>query len=335
MTTTQTKPVAHNGKSRPSASRQIPVRRLEVDLREAEFDRWIVPNDPIFSHLLAVLSAVFPPGEDFFVASVRMNKDAIGDNERLQAQVKAFIGQEAMHSREHQRINGVLDGLGHRTARAEKNLRSLCNNLLKLRPKTLPLAMTAAAEHLTGLFAEVALGSEMTRQTLFSHPDIESLITWHALEELEHKNVAFDVLGETNSGYVIRIGGFVFTLVFLAGFVIIELGRNLWEDRDEIGREELATFRHNFPRQTLISGWFVRQTLRYLRPGFHPDDIETDHMIEEWREKLSAKTTITAGMGAAKSKNAAARAAAAKAAAAKRSGGSKAGPVNGSKKSAD
>lgn len=308
MTTTQSRPIAANGKSRPSAQRQIPVRRLDVELREADLDRWIVPNDPIFSHLLAVLSAVFPPGEDFFVASVRMNKDAIDpDDERLKAQVKAFIGQEAMHSREHLRINGVLDGLGHRTARAEKNLRVLCNNLLKLRPKTLPLAMTAAAEHLTGLFAETALGSEMTRQTLFSQPDIESLITWHALEELEHKNVAFDVLAETNSGYVIRMGGFVFTLVFLAGFVVIELGRNLWEDRGEIGREELKTFRHNFPRQTLLSGWAVRQLLKYMRPGFHPDDIETDHLIEEWRETLSAKTTITAGMGSAKAKAAGAK----------------------------
>lgn len=327
MTTTQTRPAARNGKARPSATRQIPVRRLDVELKDAELDRWIVPNDPIFSHLLAVLSAVFPPGEDFFVASVRMNKDAIGDDEHLKAQVKAFIGQEAMHSREHMRINSVLDELGHRTARAEKNLRILCNNLLKLRPKTLPLAMTAAAEHLTGLFAEAALGSEMTRQTLFSQPDIESLITWHALEELEHKNVAFDVLAKTDSGYVIRIGGYVLTLAFLAGFVVIELGRNLWEDREHIGREELATFRHNFPRQTLLSRWSVTQALKYLRPGFHPDDIPTDHMIEEWREKLSKKTTITAGMGRSRSKGAA-KSSAAKAAAAK-SSSAKAAASNG------
>lgn len=297
MTTTQSAPRTRNGHARPSATRTIPVRRLDVDMNAVEIDRWLVPEDPIFSNLLATLSAVFPRGEDFFVATVRANKDAIGDDEHLKAQVKAFIGQESMHGREHRRINVVLDEQGYHTARAERGLDHILNVLLKLKPKTLPLAVTAAAEHLTGIFAESALGSPQTRETLFGHPEIQSLITWHALEELEHKNVAFDVLEKTNSGYVIRMGGFVITIVVLGGYVVFETARGVFDDRRSITPSRYLRHLRNIPRQTLISAWSVRQLVKYLRPGFHPDDIETDHMIEEWRTVLSEKTTITAGAG--------------------------------------
>ncbi|MCB1255524.1 MAG: metal-dependent hydrolase [Microthrixaceae bacterium] len=303
MTTAQSAPKTRNGTARPSAQRTIPVRRLDVDMNSVEINRWIVPEDPIFSNLLATLSAVFPRGEDFFVATVRANKDAVGDDEILKAQVKAFIGQEAMHGREHRRINVVLDEQGYRTARAERGIDAILNMLIKLKPKTLPLAVTAAAEHLTGIFAESALGSAATRETLFSHPEIQSLITWHALEELEHKNVAFDVLEKSNSGYVIRVGGFAITIVVLGGYVVFETARCVFNDRRSLTPARYLKHLRNIPRQNLISPWSVRQLVKYVRPGFHPDDIETDYLIEEWRTVLSEKTTITAGVGKTRDKS--------------------------------
>ncbi|MGB3409918.1 MAG: metal-dependent hydrolase [Microthrixaceae bacterium] len=129
MTETMTEPATSAApiaaELRPSTSRQIPVRQLQTNPSEVTTD-WIVPGDPIFSHLLATLSAVFPKGEDFFVASVRRNRDAV-------------------------------------------------------------------AEHFTGLLAEAVLDHEPTRHILFGQESIEPLMSWHALEELEHKNVAFDV----------------------------------------------------------------------------------------------------------------------------------------------
>ncbi|MEI2639057.1 MAG: metal-dependent hydrolase [Microthrixaceae bacterium] len=297
MTAIQEAKLTRNGHDRHSATRDIPVRRLDVDMENADLPRWIVDEDPIFSNLLAVLSAVFPRGEDFFVATVRANKDVVGDDEVLKAQVKAFIGQEAMHGREHRRINKSLDSIGYHTTRAEASIDKVLNAVFKIKPKTLPLAVTAAAEHLTGLFAESALGSKMTRDTLFNVPDVQSLITWHALEELEHKNVAFDVLAKTESGYVIRMGGFVITLVFLGGCVVVETVRGVWDDRAELNLKRYRTHLRNLRHQTLLSPWAVRQLFKYVRPGFHPDDIETNYMIEEWRTVLADRTTITAGAG--------------------------------------
>jgi hypothetical protein len=280
--------------TRPSAQRTIPVRRLDVGLRHADVDRWIVKDDPIFSHFVATLSAVFPRGEEFFVSTVREHRAACADDLVLKAQVKGFIGQEAMHGREHRQLNARLDELGYYTADAEKAIDRAVSAVLRLRPRTLPLAVTAAAEHLTGIFAEVALDDPRSRRVLFAHPDIEALITWHALEELEHKNVAFDVLRRAGGGYVVRVLGFAVTLTILGGSVVGSWLRARARDRRHIGPAERRRFLRNLHRQKLLSFWSLGRLVRYLRPGFHPDDMATDHLVEDWRRRLADRTTETA-----------------------------------------
>jgi predicted metal-dependent hydrolase len=279
--------------TRPSAQRTIPVRRLDVDLRHADVDRWTVKGDPIFSHFVTTLSAVFPRGEEFFVATVREHRGVCADDPVLKAQVKGFIGQEAMHGREHRRLNDRLAELGYYTADAEKAIDRAVSGILRLRPRTLPLAVTAAAEHLTGIFAEVVLDDQISREVLFGHPDIQSLVTWHALEELEHKNVAFDVLQRAGGGYVVRALGFFLTITVLGGSVVGSWARARIRDRRHIGPVERRRFLKNLRRQKLLSLWSLRRLFRYLRPGFHPDDMNTDHLVAEWRERLAGRTTAT------------------------------------------
>jgi len=277
--------------SRPSAIRDIPVRRLRHDQADYDLDRWVVPGDPIFSHFLAILSAVFPKGEEFFVASVRRHRDAVADDPMLKEQVKGFIGQEAMHSREHRRLNERLAGLGYRMARADRTIGVLVDSIYKIPPSTLPIAATAAAEHYTGLLAEAVLSDESTRTTLFGTEAVEPMIAWHALEELEHKNVAFDVMEAAGGGYVVRVAGFAVTTSVLASYVAIEWGRAVWEDRHLITRENRRTFHRNLMRQKLLSPWSARKLLIYLRPGFHPDDTATDELVQEWRLRLAEVAT--------------------------------------------
>jgi predicted metal-dependent hydrolase len=283
--------VAH----RPSSQRSIPVRKLNhIDPFEDEA-RWIVADDPIFSHFLATLSAVFPAGEDFFVASVRMHRAALGDEPILRQQVKAFVGQEAMHGREHRQLNQRLAGLGYSTEKADRDISRICDRVLKMRPNTLPIAVTAAAEHVTGILGEAALGDDRTRATLFGRPDVEPLIAWHALEELEHKNVAFDVFEKVSGRYVVRVAGFFVMLTFLAGYVVREWARAVFADRKELSRSRLRTHWRNLGRQQLLSPWALKKLFTYLRPGFHPDDTNTDALVDEWRRRLESATTITAG----------------------------------------
>ncbi|HVA06101.1 MAG TPA: metal-dependent hydrolase [Acidimicrobiales bacterium] len=64
--------------AKPSAgevpTRDIPVRRLEP-FPANHISPVFAGGDPVMSHAVAVLSAMFPNGEDFFVRSVRNYRD--------------------------------------------------------------------------------------------------------------------------------------------------------------------------------------------------------------------------------------------------------------------
>ena len=81
--------------------RKVPTRRMSFEESVAELPKhFAYEGDLISSHLAAVLSGVFPDGEDFFVRSVRNYRDEITDAD-LKRDVAGFIGQEAIHGREH------------------------------------------------------------------------------------------------------------------------------------------------------------------------------------------------------------------------------------------
>ena len=76
-------------------------------------------GDLISGHVIMALSSVFPDGEDYFVRSVRHYRDQITDP-ALKRQVAGFIGQEAVHGREHRVFNDRLAALGYPTKRYER-----------------------------------------------------------------------------------------------------------------------------------------------------------------------------------------------------------------------
>ena len=100
------------GKTRKlgGASVGIPPRQLNFRLPD-EPPRYPVANNATATTFIAVLSGFFPPGERFFMESVRHFRDQISDP-HLKAQVSGFMGQEAIHGREHERLNAMLIGQG-------------------------------------------------------------------------------------------------------------------------------------------------------------------------------------------------------------------------------
>ena len=92
--------------------RDVHTRRIRFAYPESGLHKHYVDGDLVMSHVVAVLSATFPPGEDFFVRSVRNFSDKITDPE-LKRQVAGFIGQEVTHGREHRELNrrAARDGL--------------------------------------------------------------------------------------------------------------------------------------------------------------------------------------------------------------------------------
>jgi predicted metal-dependent hydrolase len=266
----------------------IPVRRPDADLANAEVDRWLVPGDPILSHVIAALSAVFPNGEDFFVASVRNYRDRFAGDPVMKAKVKGFIGQESMHGREHRAFNARLAALGYPTVSMDAGLLRAAKRLQRL-PRPLQLSTTAASEHLTSVFAHAVLSHEGTRQTLFPAPDVDLLITWHALEELEHKDVAFDVLQSVSPSYLLRVSGLAVAAAGWGPVVVGGVVRGLAADRRSLTPRALAQVVRDFPRQRMLGPWAWIRVARYVQPGFHPRHVPTDDLVAEWRDRLAPR----------------------------------------------
>src|SRR5690606_11646554 len=95
------------------AGASFPVRRMNFEFEQVP-EYWMSGSAGL-THFITALSALFPAGEKFFIDSVRAVRQhpAIKDNEALQKEISAFIGQEAMHTQEHVGFNASAQRYGH------------------------------------------------------------------------------------------------------------------------------------------------------------------------------------------------------------------------------
>ncbi len=275
--------------------RKIPTRRIsfEESLRDLP-KHFAADDDLILSHLAAMLSAVFPDGEDFFVRSVRHFRDQITDPE-LKRQVAGFIGQEAMHGREHRALNDRLDQLGYPTKRYERlTKRGLAIRGRIVSPKA-NLALTAALEHFTATLAEVLLSDPVVRSQ-FGSDELRDLFLWHALEECEHKAVAFDVYRAINGGERLRVNTMkVLRYAFVLGMGI-QVGISLLGDRETYRHGKLRRSIANLRTSPLFQRTVWDQLSDYNRPDFHPDDRDTLELVQHWRAELFGESGTLTGL---------------------------------------
>jgi uncharacterized protein len=149
--------------------------------------RWWLGGDPIATAFYNALSITFPRGEAFFIESVKAHRD--GTPPKLAQEIRAFIQQEVVHGREHIAFNKRVVDAGYDIARLEESVTESLE-LTKGRPVILNLAVTMALEHYTAIMAQQFVKNAIH----FSGADDESrnLWRWHAIEEIEHKGVAYD-----------------------------------------------------------------------------------------------------------------------------------------------
>lgn len=264
--------------------RDVTVRRVDFGFDEHRIQHHFANGDPVMSHLLAMLSGLFPAGEDFFVRSVRAYRNEITDPE-LKRQVRGFIGQEAIHGREHRHLNECLAEMGYPTGAIDRFVNWQFRLSERLPGRSRRLAVTAALEHYTATLAEVLLTDERARTMV--DPEIRNLLLWHALEESEHKAVAFDVYQHVSGNDRVRCLVMNTTTVGFVGVTVVWTAASLVRDP--------ATWRH--PVRVLRSLAGVRRSpwltaavwhrLRdYNRPGFHPDQHDSTVVLEQWKATL-------------------------------------------------
>src|SRR5688500_17184178 len=111
----------HMAQASAPESVQVERRDIRFDLDAADLRSWH-PEGLHVAHFFNALSIFFPEGEKFFIDSVRHFRDRI-DSPALQRDVKGFVGQEAMHSREHRRYNAALERLGLPVEKLEEKVK--------------------------------------------------------------------------------------------------------------------------------------------------------------------------------------------------------------------
>lgn len=263
------------------------VRRLLIDL-ETPFPRRCA-GDAFQSAFLNALSMSFPSGEQYFIDSVR---DAFkllpaDQQEQFRAGVQGFIGQEATHRRIHCLFNEHLYRQGLVNVWEPRVRKRIA--LMEGIDKRHALAITAAYEHFTAVFAEWVLRNHDLLDN--GDPRIKTLWMWHSSEEAEHKNVVFDLyyaLGGNHEWRVIwmrRIG-----LVFLSEALRQTLS-NLWHDG---AFWKWSTWtgaaRYLFSKRGLLrenySIW-----REYFRDDYHPAQQQSG-LSQRWLESHAAEYAV-------------------------------------------
>ncbi|KGD62608.1 hypothetical protein T9A_00899 [Alcanivorax jadensis T9] len=259
------------------------VRRPQFAFSEAQdIPRYWWDNDPVKTLLLAAMSASFPPGERFFIDSVRHYQDQITDPE-LKKAIKGFIGQEAHHSREHELMNGFLQERGVDLARLEQEILGFMNLLRKHLSPERQLAHTVAVEHFTALMAEEFLLKYDALEQM--DPRIAPVWAWHAIEESEHKAVAFDVYKAIGGSEFTRVTEMMIVSVLFPVFSAVHLVQLMKED-GQLGNMKswLGAVNYMWGRpgvfRKLLPSYF-----KFYSPNFHPWDHDARGLVEKAKKK--------------------------------------------------
>lgn len=274
-------------------ARPIKVRRIKFRYPTGSLDRHYVQGDLMMSHIVAMMSAVFPEGEDYFIRSVRSFSDQITDPV-LKTQVAGFIGQEVTHGREHRELNGRLQQMGYPTAFFDRLTSRTLNWLTRHLPPRFNLAVTAAIEHYTAVIAETLL-TDPRAQDLLGENEVRSTLLWHALEESEHRAVAFDVYRTVGGTERLRIWAMRLTTADFVIGALINILASLARDPAAYNPRRLftsiAALRHSpFARREVVA-----RIRAYNRPGFHPNDVPNTELIEQWNARLFGEQGQLAG----------------------------------------
>jgi predicted metal-dependent hydrolase len=242
--------------------------------------RWWLGGDAVATAWHNALSASFPAGEAFFIETVRRFRDSVPAE--LASQIDQFVKQEAHHTREHVAFNRQVTGAGYDIAAIDKRI---ADSLVQART-THPVAqllVTVSLEHFTAIFAHAML-ARAGQQFDGASAETRAMWIWHAIEEIEHKGVAFDTYMHITRSLKPAKRWAIRSLVFF------RVSRNFIANRVNDALALLA--------QDGITGWRAKARLwwyllgtpgvlrqvalpwaSYFRPGFHPWDHDDRALI--------------------------------------------------------
>ncbi len=273
-----------------------PIVRRDLHFEmSGDIPRYWVEGDAHKTRFFDAMSLMFPDGERFFIDSVRAFRAAISDDAKLNAEVGGFIGQEAMHSREHLEYNERLEKQGIGASELVELLKKFQENRAKKLPPLGQLAITICLEHFTAMLADQVLRHPETMQK--SAPRMAAIWRWHALEETEHKGVAFDVFQRVGGPPLKQYLRRTRAMLFVTGLFTFRVWQFMWRIAKAEGTQNhwrgwlrLLGFLFVSPGPiTRIGG----QWLAWFVPGYHPWQHDNRDLVEVTRKHYDALAAAT------------------------------------------
>lgn len=276
-----------------ATDRRMTVRQVEFAYPTAMGAHWN-PGKPEFSHIVNAGSLAMPYLEPYLIKTMRAARPLIRDP-ALQADLDAYIRQEATHYKQHRVFNDELKARGYVAIDAiEARLAREYAELESTRSLAFNLAYAEGFESMALAVGQMLISD---REYLFgdSQSGVASLILWHFVEEIEHKNVAFDVFDHLHGNYFRRVHGLLYALTHI--FLLTRDNYQALLKEDGLWRN----LRSRVALLLIIGRIFRKLTpklLRILVPGYNPRQVRDPgwavkwaHLFETDRAALRLDTT--------------------------------------------
>ncbi len=238
--------------------------------RDDKQGRWWLNGDPVASAFHTALSVTFPRGEAMFIEAVKAHRDGV--NEKLAREIRAFTQQEVIHSREHVVFNRKASEAGYDLSELDGDVEAVMATI-KARPPIVNLAATIALEHYTAMMAATMLRDDA--MYIGAEPEWAALWKWHAIEEIEHKGVAYDTWLHATKDWSRwrrwRAKSLMMLLVTLRFWPRRVKGMQVLLRQDGLtgGRVTLRIWWYLLGKPGILRRSFI-PWLSYFMPGFHP-----------------------------------------------------------------
>jgi predicted metal-dependent hydrolase len=268
---------------------------LSLTHRDRRFNRgkspahWWHNENPVGTALYNALSVSFPYGESFFIETLREFRDKVSP--KLAAEIGLFIQQEITHSREHVTFNRAVSDGGYDVQPLDETLKARLA-VLRDKPAIVRLAFTMGLEHVTAIFSHVVLSDP--RQLAGADKEIADMWRWHAVEEIEHKGVAFDTWMHMTKDWS------RYKRWKVKSLVMVLTSKNFFFDRIgsmlELLRQDglsgpklwLRMFSYIFVSPGL-SRKMLPLWLAYFLPGFHPWKHDDRHLMVAYDQPITPR----------------------------------------------
>ncbi len=254
------------------------------------------PRLPAFSHIVNAASLAMPYLEPYLIKSMRAARDSVRD-EALKKALDDYVAQESMHFSQHRRFNDTLIARGDRCIEAlQARMAADYARLGDTRSLAFNLAYAEGFESMALALGEMLIED---REHLFGGGEscVASLVLWHFVEEIEHKNVAFDVFEHVAGGYFRRVHGLLYATLHI--FLLTRSGYQALLKEDGLW----GNVRLRLALARLLARIFANLTpklLRILVPGYNPRQVADPPWALAWARLFASTPQAAARLDTAR-----------------------------------